>query len=126
MSERKLPTEGRKSPRFGYLGMWNFCLGPDSPLPGDRLRVGILDLGGNVVRKFEQIRGACIDPGYVDFFECHRCRPATHEMPIVDIDASGQIQKVLCPHYTQAMGMELYLKLLEAWVTEHGRKEWAL
>ncbi len=126
MGERKLPSEGRKSPRFGHLGMWNFCLGPASPIPGDRLRVGILDQDGNVIRKFEQIRGECIDPGYVDFFESHMCRPATHEMPIVDIDASGQIQKVLYPHYAQSMGMELYLKLLEAWVTEYGRTEWAL
>lgn len=126
MSERRLPTEGSKSPRFGHLGMWNFCLGPASPIPGDRLRVGILDQDGNAVMRFEQIRGACIDPGYVDFLESHRCRPATHEMPIVDIDGFGQIQKVLCPHYTQAMGMDLYLKLLDAWVTEHGRKEWAI
>ncbi len=126
MNERKLPTEGRRSPRFGHLGMWNFCLGPASPIPGDRLRVGILDMDGNVVRRFEQIRGACTDPGYVDFFESHRCRPAAHEMPIVDIDAEGKIAKVLCPHYTQAMGMDLYLRLLEAWVTEHGNREWAL
>jgi hypothetical protein len=126
MSERNLPMEGRKSPRFGHLGMWNFCLGPASPLPGDRLRVGILDLDGKVVRRFEQIRGNCIDEGYVDFFMSHRCRPATHEMPIVDIDSAGKINKVLCPHYAQDMGMGLYLKLLEAWVTEYGRREWAL
>ena len=126
MSDRKLPTEGRKSPRLGHMGMWNFCLGPDSPIPGDRLRVGILDKDGNVVRRFEQIRGACIDPGYVDFFMSHNCRPATHEMRIVDIDGDGNIVKVLCPHYTQAMGMDPYLRLLEAWVTEHGNREWAL
>jgi len=126
MDERKLPTEGRRSPRFGHLGMWNFCLGPASPIPGDRLRVGILDMDGNVVRRFEQIRGACTDPGYVDFFESHRCRPATHEMPIVDIDAEGKITEVLHPNYTQSMGMDLYLRLLEAWVTEHGNREWAL
>ena len=126
MSDRKLPNEGRKSPRFGHMGMWNFCLGPASPIPGDRLRIGILDNDGNVVRRFEQIRGACIDPGYVDFFMSHNCKPATHEMPIVDIGADGRIVKVLCPHYTQSMGMDLYLRLLEAWVTEHGNSEWAL
>lgn len=126
MGDCKLPNEGRKSLCFGHLGMWNFCLGPDSPIPGDRLRVGILDQDGNVVRRFEQIRGSCIDPGYVDFFMSHNCRPAAYEMPIVDIDANGAIVKVLCPDYTQATGMELYLKLLEAWGTEHGRKEWAL
>ena len=126
MDKRKLPSEGRKSPRFGHLGMWNFCLGPDSPLPGDRLRVGILDQNGNVVRRFEQIRGTCIDAGYVDFFGSHRCRPSVHEMPILDIDAEGKIVKVLCADYQQSMGMALYLQLLEAWVTEHGQKAWAL
>jgi len=106
--------------------MWNFCLGPASPIPGDRLRIGILDMDGNVVRRFEQIRGACTDPGYVDFFESHRCRPSAHEMPIVDIDAEGKITEILHPNYTQSMGMDVYLRLLEAWVTEHGNREWAL
>ena len=108
MNDRKLPTDGRKSPRCGHMGMWNFCLGLASPIPGDRLRIGILDTDGNVVRRSAQIRGACIDPGYVDFFMSHNCRPATHEMPIVDIGAYGNIVKVLSPHYTQAMGMDLY------------------
>ena len=126
MNGRKLPAEGRRSPRFGHLGMWNFCLGPDSPIPGERLRVGILDGTGNAVRRFEQIRGACIDPGHVDFFESRRCRPATHEMPLVDIRSDGSIDKVLCPHYSKTQGMGLYLELLEAWAKEHGRKEWAL
>ena len=126
MNTRTLPSEGRPSPRYGYLGMWNFCLGPDSPIPGKRLRVGIIDCDGKVVRKFEQIRGECIDPGYIDFFISHRCRPAVHEMPVVDIDADGNIVKVLCPNYTQSMGMVLYLQMLRAWAEEHGNPEWAL
>jgi len=126
MSKRKLPTEGRKSPRYGHLGMWNFCLGPDSPVPGKRLRVGIIDAEGSVVRKFEQIRGSCIDPGYVDFFMSHKCRPAVHEMPVVDIDANGNIVKVICSDYKQSMGMNLYLQMLKVWVDEYGNPEWAL
>jgi len=126
MSKRKLPTEGRKSLRYGHLGMWNFCLGPDSPIPGKRLRVGIIDSEGLTVRKFEQIRGSCIDPGYVDFFMSHKCRPAVHEMPVVDIDANGNIVKVICSDYKQSMGMSLYLQMLKAWVDEYGNPEWAL
>ena len=126
MDKRKLPSEGRKSPRYAHLGMWNFCLGPDSPVPGKRLRIGIIDGEGNTVRRFEQIRGECIEPGYIDFFLSHRCRPGVYEMPLVDIDSEGNIVSVLCPHYAQSMGAELYFKLLKAWVEEHGSPEWAL
>jgi len=126
MNPRTLPTEGRKSPRFGHLGMWNLSLGPDSPFPGERLRIVLLNQDGKAVRRFEQIKGHCIDPGYVDFFLSHKCRPALHELPIVDIDADGQIVKVLHPDYRASLGQALYLQLIEAWAKEHGRPEWAL
>jgi hypothetical protein len=121
-----LPDRGRASPRYGHLGMWNYSLGPNSPIPGQRLQVGILDQDGRIIRRFEQIEGRCIDPGYVDFFLSHNCRPALHEMPIVDIDQDGQIVSVLCAHYTQSMGMDLYLKLLGDWVHRWGKPEYAL
>ena len=123
---RTLPDRGRPSPRYGHLGMWNYSLGPSSPIPGQRLQVLILDQAGEIIRRFEQIEGRCIDEGYVDFFESHRCRPALHEMPIVDIDAEGCIAAVLCRHYTQSMGMEIYLKLLGDWGNQWGKPEYAL
>jgi hypothetical protein len=125
MNERKLPEQGRKSPKFGHLGVWTFSLGPNSPIPGERLMLGIIDGEGNIVRRFEQIRGAWIDPGYVDFFNSYRCRPSVHEMPLVDIDADGKVN-VLLPHHSQEMGMGIYLSVLEAWATRHGKPEWAL
>lgn len=124
--KRRLPSQGRKSPGFGNLGVWNYCLGPDSPIPGERLQVFIIDQAGNIVRRFEQIEGRCIDPGYVDFFMSHRCRPAVNERPIVDIDANGQITAVLHPNYTQSLGMEVYLQLLRAWAAKWGKPEYAL
>lgn len=124
--ERTLPTRGRKSPRYGHLGMWNLSLGPASPIPGERLEVAILDETGKIVRRFEQIRGKCTDEGYVDFFMSAGCRPASHEYPIVDIDENGKVAAIICQHYTQSMGMELYLKLLGEWVTKHGKSEYAL
>ncbi len=126
MAMRQLPARGRPSPRFGHLGMWNLSLGPNSPIPGERLEVAILDQAGRIVRRFEQIEGRCIDPGYVDFFESHHCRPAVHEMPIVDIDENGQIVAVLHPNYTQEMGMDLYLRLLTDWTNRWGRPEYTL
>ncbi|MCE9616551.1 MAG: hypothetical protein K8T26_19930 [Lentisphaerae bacterium] len=123
---RTLPDRGQPSPRYRHLGMWNYSLGPNSPIPGQRLQVYILDQAGEIIRCFEQIEGRCIDPGYVDFFESHHCRPALHEMPIVDIDYDGQIAAVLCPHFTQSMGMKIYLKLLGEWVNRWGKPEYAL
>lgn len=125
MGQRTLPTQGRKSPRHGDMGLWVFSLGPASPVPGERLQLGIIDADGNVVRRFEQIQGRCLDEGYVDFFLGPNCRPASYEMPIVDITPDGKAT-VLCTHYSQQMGPDLYLRLLAAWVAEHGRKENAL
>jgi len=51
MSERKMPETGKKSPRFGHLGVWTFSLGPNSPIPGERLMLGIIDAEGNIVRE---------------------------------------------------------------------------
>lgn len=123
---RQLPTRGAKSPRYGHLGMWNLSLGPNSPIPGQRLEVAILDETGKVIRRFEQIRGVCTDEGYVDFFLSHNCRPASHEYPIVDIDENEKMAGIICPHYSQSMGMDLYLRLLGEWVEKHGRPEYAL
>lgn len=123
---KTLPNRGKASPRFAHLGMWNLSLGPSSPVPGQRLEVAILDTTGAIIRRMEQIRGECTDPGYVDFFMSHNCRPATHEYPIVDIDANGKVAAILCHHYTQSMGMDLYLNILTNWVTAHGKPEYAL
>jgi hypothetical protein len=90
------------------------------------LEVAIIDETGKIVRRFEQVRGQCTDPGYVDFFMSQACRPAQHEYPIVDIDENGKIAGVVCNHYSQAMGMSLYLELLDKWVTVHGRPEYAI
>jgi hypothetical protein len=125
-ANRILPTQGRKSPRYGHLGMWNYCLGPNSPVPGQRLIVMILNQEGRPVRRLEQIRGSCIDEGYVDFFLSHNCRPAVHEYPLVDIDENGQIVEVLHPNFTPGMSMDLYLAILEKWVSQWGRPEYAL
>jgi hypothetical protein len=106
--------------------MWNLSLGPNSPIPGERLEVVIIDEEGNIVRRFEQVRGKCTDPGYVDFFMSAACRPASHEYPIVDVDESGKVVGIICQHYAQSMGMDLYLKLLTEWVTKHGKPEYAI
>ena len=124
--KRALPDQGRKSPRYGHLGMWNYSLGPNSPVPGPRLIIMIIDQQGQIVRRLEQIRGNCIDEGYVDFFLSHNCRPAAHEYPLVDIDANGQIAELLHPNFTPGMSMDIYLAILEKWANRWGKPEYAL
>ena len=122
---RKLPSTGRPSPRHGHLGLWVFSLGPHGNPSGARLQLGLVDAIGTVVRRFEQIEGRCLDPGYVDFFLGPHCRPAVHEMPLVDIAADGT-QTLLVRHYDQSMGMQLYLDTLGAWCAKHGSADWDL
>jgi len=124
--KKSLPVQGNKSPRYGHLGMWNYCLGPNSPVPGERLVIMILDQDRNVVRRMEQIRGSCIDPGYVDFFLSHNCRPAVHEYPLVDIDEKGEIAEVLHSNFTPGTGMDVYLEILGRWAARWGKPEYAL
>ena len=123
---RQLPTIGAVSPRYGHLGMWTLSLGPASPVPGERLEIAIIDETGKIVRRLEQIRGKCTDEGYVDFFMSAGCRPSVYEYPIVDIDENGKVANIICRHYAQSMGMDLYLKMLGEWVTKHGKPEYAI
>jgi hypothetical protein len=122
---RKLPATGRPSPRYGHLGLWVLSLGPSGNPRGDRLQLALLDEAGDVVRRFEQIEGRCLDPGYVDFFLGPNCRPAMHEMPLVDIAPSG-VQLIRMRHYAQSMGMQPYLDTLGRWCREHGSPAWDL
>ena len=60
--------EGIACDRHPGMGRFYLCLGPGSSLPGPRLQVVIYDANDQVVRRLEQIRGACIDEGFVSFF----------------------------------------------------------
>ena len=95
LTERK----GWKSPKLGHLGVYFLCSGPDpsGPVPGDRLIIVIYDRGNNIIRRLEQVKGDCIDPGYIDFFNSFKCRPSIHDYHIVDTDAHGN-RTILATH----------------------------
>lgn len=69
---------GYRSPKNGHLGVYTLCSGPDpnGPKPGERLIIVIYDKDDNIVRRLEQVKGNCLDPGYVDFFNSMKCRPS--------------------------------------------------
>lgn len=122
---RVLPSTGRPSPRHGHLGLWVFSLGPSGNPSGERLQLALLDETGAVVRRFEQVEGRCLDPGYVSFFGGPNCRPAVHEMPLVDVAPNGA-QTILMRDYHPSMGMQPYLDALGRWCMEHGSAAWDL
>jgi len=98
--------------------VWFHSTGPSGLVPGDRLRAVIYDRDDKIVRQFEQIRGACIDEGYVDFFNSPRCRPAQFTMPIVDIAPDGT-QTVLIAHVPPE-APHLIQPVFKEWVERHG------
>jgi len=111
--------EGVPSTRHPHLGVRILSLGPHSPVPGERLQIVIYDQHDNIVRRLEQITGACVDDGYVDFFNSPRCRPARCLHPIVDIAPDGA-QTTLHPDFQDHMVATQWLPLLAAWVAQHG------
>ena len=116
--------EGWRSPKWGHLGVYFLCTGPGpgGPAPGERVRVVIYDKNDNVVRRFEQLRGECVDPGYVDFWNSPRCRPAQYLRPLVDIAPDGKVTTLL-GDFKPHMGRELFETIFVSWVKTHGVPE---
>lgn len=113
--------DGFRSPKWGHLGVYFHCTGPDprGPRPGPRLQVVVYDAEDNIVRRLEQRRGQVVDPGYVDFFDSPRCRSSVSEYHIVDIAPDGT-ETVLATH-TQGSAANRWLQTnFGNWVTDHG------
>lgn len=116
--------KGYRSPTNGHLGVYTLCSGPDpsGPTPGERVIIVIYDNDDKIVRRLEQVRGDCIDPGYVDFFLSNKCRPSRHEYHIIDIDAAGE-KKILATHTSPSEGYRWFQQNCPLWVQEHGVPE---
>jgi hypothetical protein len=110
---------GEPSTRHPGMGVYIHSLGPNSPVPGERLQIVIYDQQDNIVRRFEQVRGACIDPGYVDFFLGPNCHPASYLWPLVDVDIEGN-QTILVENFRPGMDMNIYYQALAVWVEKYG------
>jgi hypothetical protein len=110
-----------RSPKYGRLGVYFLCTGPDpnGPRPGERVRAVVYDKAGQVVRRFEQTAGAVVSEGYVDFFNSARCKPVVQALPLVDIDAAGT-QTVLLADYKPSMGREVFARVFGEWCARYG------
>jgi hypothetical protein len=112
--------EGKESTLHPGMGVYALCMGPNSPMPGERLQIVIYNQADEVVRRFEQIRGACLVEGYATFFANDpRAQQAVFLWPLVDIDAAGVVTE-LHPDYGKTQGPEPYRTILAAWVAEWG------
>ena len=114
--------EGRATKRYPDLGVWAHSYGPDSALPGDRLKLVIYDKDDNIVRRFEQIRGECLEEGYVDFAVEALNMPSRFLYPIVDIAPDGE-QIVLMEDFSQRDDQNEYLDLLKTWAEKYGVRQ---
>jgi hypothetical protein len=116
--------EGRPSKNFSHLGVHNICLGPSSPvLPGPRLKMVMYNDKDEVIRRLEEVEGECLDPGYVDFFNSPKCRPAVYQHHIVDIAPDGT-QTILSSN-PERFGRDpgAWIELVGKWANEHAIKE---
>lgn len=114
------PRTGFKSPKYGHLGVYFLSTGPDQcgPRPGNRLQVVIYH-GDCIVRRFEQVEGACLEPGYVDFFGGPNNHPGRYVMPIVDIAPDGT-RTVLVPDFQPESPRSVLSQALCMWVGKYG------
>lgn len=121
MNEPIKKREGYRSPKNGHLGVYTLCSGPDpkGPCPGESLKIVIYDSDNSIARTLEQVRGNCLDPGWVDFFNSTRCHPAVHDYLMVDTDRQGNRQ-VLAHHVNGVGALEWLQNNVPLWVKEHG------
>ena len=117
MEERK----GWKSPKLGHLGVYFLCTGPDpsGPAPGERLIIVIYNEKNETVRRLEQVKDDCIDPGYIDFFDSFKCRPSIHDYQNVDIDVLGN-RTILATHNYPLDARGWLAINVPKWAAEHG------
>jgi len=113
--------KGFRSEKNGHLGVYTLSSGPDpkGPLPGERLIIVIYDINDTIVRRLEQVRGDCIDDGYVDFFNSFKCRPAIFSYHLIDIDRTGHKQ-ILATHSTPGEANHWLKENVPIWVKLHG------
>ena len=112
---------GFPSPKYSARGVYFLSTGPDlaGPRPGPRVQAVIYDAEHRVVRRFEQIEGACVEEGYVDFFGSARCRPGRSRMPLVDIAPDG-VQTTLVADFQLGDDRSVFQEAFRSWVAAYG------
>ena len=113
--------KGFRSVKNGHLGVYTLCSGPDpsGPVPGERVIIVIYNKEDKIVRTLEQVKGNCIDPGWIDFFNTQACRPSVHEYHIVDTNELGE-KTVMASHTTPSAANRWLTINCPLWVQEHG------
>lgn len=113
--------QGKPSTRYAHLGVYSICLGPNAPeLAGKRLQVVIYDKDDNIVRRLEEVKGECVDPGYVDFFLGPNCRPARYRYYLVDIAPDGTQTIIHDDPALLGRNKELWFDFLGKWAKQYG------
>jgi len=120
MTSENTGRKGYRFPKNGHLGVYTLCSGPDpnGPIPGERIIIVIYDQHAHIVRRLEQVRADCLDPGHVDFFGSTRRRPALYSYHIIDIDKDQSPQR-LASHTSPSAAKQWLVDNVPKWVQEH-------
>jgi|GEM_PF-5316514 len=123
MSEIK-EREGYRSKNFGHLGVYFLSTGPDplGPMPGERVIIVIYNSKNEIVRRLEQVRGDCLDEGWIDFFESAKCRPSVYEYHLIDFDQYGN-REILASHTDPPHARAWLDENFPKWSEKHGIRE---
>lgn len=114
---------GFRSPKYGHRGVYFLCTGPDpsGPKPGPRVQVVVYDEQDQVIRRFEQAEGVCLDGGHVSFFGGPKDRPARYTLPLVDVAPDG-VRTVLVADFQPNDPRSVMESTFKNWVEQHGRQ----
>jgi hypothetical protein len=88
-------------------------------MPGPRVQAVVYGKDDQVVRRFEQVQGVCLDEGHVSFFGGPKDRPARYTLPVVDIAPDGT-QTTLIADFQPGSSMSIFQEAFRAWVAKHG------
>lgn len=110
--------DGKPSIRFGARGLHQINLGGD----GKPLLMKLYDANDKVIAELTEVRGDCIDPGYVDFFLGKNCRPAKYHRHIIERLPDGSTNILHDNPKQLAANFPAWVAFLDEWVSKHEKR----
>jgi hypothetical protein len=107
--------EGKPSSNFGHRGLHFIHMG-GSNTP---LLAKLYGPDDEVLATLTEVKGECIDPGYVDFFLGPNCRPAKYKTYLVEKLPDGSTGVLHDDPPALAKNKPEWILFLETWVKRH-------
>jgi hypothetical protein len=110
--------DGKPSIRFGARGLHNIQLGGG----GTPMLLKLYGPNDEVLATLTEVRGECIDEGYVEFFLGPNCRPALYKSYVVETLPNGTVRVLHDDPVALASNFPAWVAFLERWVSRHEHK----